>query len=195
MSKSKKYIVVMILVLVLGGIFVLYESHKNELSTQSQVEETASTTDSVGWLTYDDQKYHFKVDYFGDLKAHTSTSRNGVYSVSFNEDDGLGLWMSSVTVRPTTFSTPEEWVVSINKKITDDYRGTPQDPDMIPIILIDEHLIIEGYPAIATHSRNSEGIDYPVPDSVVFIKDGYLFEISDRTDGYEHTWNSFKFDK
>ncbi len=186
MSNKKNIVVIAIVCLVLVAVFVVFCRATKLVATYPKGEQTATTT---VWGTYHDSKYHFTVDYFSNLSVY-----GGGDGVTFGDESGM--WMSEVRVIPTSFKSPEEAVAAQNKKITDSYADYPLDPEtIIPIILIDAHLTVAGYPAIATHSKNSEGPDYPFPDTVLFIKDGYLFTISDRTNGFEHTWKSFHFEE
>lgn len=186
MSKKKNTVVIAIVCLMLLLAFMIFCHATKLVAPYPKEEHTATTT---AWGTYHDLKYHFTVDFFSNLSVY-----GGGDGVTFGDESGM--WMSEVSIKPSLFKTPEEVVAETNKKITDRYADYPLDPEtIIPIILIDGYLTIDGYPAIATHSKNSEGPDYPFPDTILFIKDGYLFTISDRTDGFEHTWKSFHFEE
>ena len=182
MSIYKKHIVFIALILIVGGFF-FWQKRVN----QTQSEQTTPTTEK--WSTYHDPKYHFRIDYPADLSiVHEDKFVSFVVAGS----DGPGGTGSTIFIEPTSFTTPEEAVVASNKKSRDGILGSVPD-NQIPAAIIDGSITIDGNIGIVIHDR-VDGFDHPFPKSVLFIKDGYLFTISDNSVDSQRTWNSFHFE-
>ena len=174
--------------LVIGatGVFSLRSLSKST-PIQPQDEQTATTTD---WLTYHDSRYHFRIDYRPDLSVVHEDHYVGFVVAGIDGPDHTG---SSVFIEPTSFATPEEFVAQENKD-TDAYfanREQPIDLNLVSHWVIDTTITINDHTGIVAHGT-SDG--YPLPPMVMFIKDGNLFTISDRTVDYQRTWDSFHFE-
>jgi hypothetical protein len=189
MSNTKKYTVVIVLglAIVVVGIFS-FRSSSESTSTQLQGEQTASTTD---WLTYHDSRYNFRIDYRPHLSVVREDQYIGFVDAEVEGPDHTG---SSVFIEPTSFATPEEWVAQQNKDTDAQFanREQPMDLHLVPHWVIDNPITIDGQSGIVAHGT-SDG--YPLPPMVLFIKDGYLFTISDETADYQRTWDSFHFEE
>lgn len=186
---TKKYTVVIVLglVAVAASVFSLRSSSEST-PRQPQGEQTATTTD---WLTYHDSRYHFRIDYRPNLSIVQEDRHIGFVDAEVEGPDRTG---SSVFIEPTSFVTPEEWVVQQNKEINAAFanREQPRDLNLVPHWVIDDTITINGHTGIVAHST-SDG--HPLPPVVMFIKDGYLFTISDGTIDYQRTWTSFHFEE
>lgn len=184
---NKKYKIIALLlgfsaVVCLGFLWV----HR-VTAPQLEVEHTASSTD---WLTYHDPKFNFRIDYPHDLSVIREDQYIGFVDVN---DDGPGGTGSSIFIEPTSFRTPEEAVSASNKKSREDVPESVPD-DQLPATIIDGQIMLNGYTGIVVHYR-FDGFDRPLPKSVMFIKNGFLFTISDPSEQYQRTWDSFHFEE
>ena len=215
-DNTKKYTAVIMLGLAIvpAGVFYLLSPSESEpaeqgmsdtaLATPKDVtcalppitEPTSSTTatefmewltyhDPNEWYTYNDSKYHFRIDY----PCYLSVLHEDQYiAFVLAEYDGPGGPGSGIFIEPTSFLKPEEEVARMNKERETEFTNT------IYRTVIDGSITLNGYSGIVTHEI-AECYDHPFPKNLMFIKDGNLFTISDRSVDYQRTWNSFKFEE
>jgi len=176
MLKSTKHIMVIVGILIFagGGVFMFWK-YWLPVSIRQPTMQEGSTTAPIEWLTYRDEAHGFLIDYPSDLVVHLEKD-----GVAFTEGEG-GIGISSVTKALTGFITPNEWFAAL-------------EPDTKQVTAIDRPITIAGYPGLVIRHFIEEGSpNFSL--SVVFIRDGYLFRISDRSSDYERTWNSFRFEE
>jgi len=186
-NNTKKYIAVLALGLaVVAAVVFIFRLLSGPANIPGW--QTATTTD---WLTYSDPTYQFKIDYRPNLSVVREDQYIGFVDAEVEGPDHTG---SSVFIEPTPFATPEEWVAQQNKDTYVQFqnREQPINLNLVPHWDIDSTITINGHTGIVAH-RTSDG--YPLPQVIMFIKDGNLFTVFDETADHLRTWNSFRFEE
>ncbi len=192
MSKYTKHIIVWVIFFgITIGAVVFFQNRTLFPVSQSQPEQRVpvppqegqigTNVDVTQFSTYHDPKYHFRIEYPAYLEVRPSISKDAVavYSVSFGEPNGM--WVIGVMIKPTSFHTPEELVA---KEMQSEFYKS----------VIDRSTSVEGYHGVVIHyvEEGREGLE----SDILFIKDGFLYTISDRTPDYksERVLRSFHFE-
>jgi hypothetical protein len=185
MQKKQNILLIIIALLIVStGLFAIlwYQKKPNEVNNlppQQKVQE---------WQTYYNPKYHFKMDYPGELHSASYSTFEDAIFVGSND-----AWQIEVKVEEkTSLHTPEEWIKLANKKIEEDaqYFKMHETP---PLLEVEATTTISGaYEGVVVNQKSTEDLGSRV---LVFIKDGNLFQITVRNFiDHERIWNSFKFE-
>ena len=187
MQKKQNILFIIIALLIVStGIFAIlwYEKKPNEVNNLPP-QQTARE-----WQTYYNPKFHFKMEYPGDLYLASYSTYEDTVFTAWND----GPWMIDVRVEEkTSLHTPEEWVKATNKKIYTENIQYIKIHDIPALLEIEATTTISGaYQGIIVNEKAEEGVG---ARTLVFIKDGNLFQVTVRNFiDHERVWNSFKFE-
>jgi hypothetical protein len=153
----KKIIFIMfVLVVCGGGVFAAYKYFAP--TTSAPVDQSGAIA-GTDFAKYDDQMFHFQLNYPKDLEVHVYDEDDGARTITFEgATPGIGF---QVFVVPYTNA-----VITDERFKTDDPSGVMQDPQDIKIVDV---------PAKIFYGHNDSMGD---TREVWFIKDGYLYEVT-----------------
>ncbi len=198
-TNYKKITLILSLLTIIFSVSYLLNLKLEKLVSLDQM-QIQDNSISDKWVLYNDDKYNFSLDYPAGLdvkeeKVVVGESQDLLsYSLNFSlSDDGYNFMRVSI-FKKTAYSSPDDWLKSENKNLSEKYSG-----DMLGVKQVIEKTIqIDGLDAIVTFAHSDDEVDEISKHErkVVFIKDGNLYVISTRSisdSDHEKVWNSFHF--
>ncbi len=179
-------------ILVIGGVFVFTkinqsvkpevvvddttnDKYPGDISQPPLPEVKARDWDTVG--TYHNPVYSYTVEY-------------PATNFSINPEDVSAKDPSNIVFGDNTGSRSIV-IASYTTKVTDPYQMLGRYKNQF---VFEKEITIDGYPAVVAHWIWDDGKEFPDAKAVLFIKDGYEYEIRTEYVDHERIWKSFRFD-